>query len=290
MFRGQIPEGVDPRTLMKLEPLRAEYQRPRRAHRRDGRAGPRRRRCCSRRSRCGIEQVLRDDIEATMASAPRVQPVARRGLGLRVPGPHLSRVPMLSLADPDAAIAELEWVLDRGARMVHLRPAPVPTANGKGRSFGHPDARPGVGRASPRPTCRSRSTSATAATRCSPGAWGGARLVRAVPRWRRRAQQARGVGPADPRQRSAAWSSTACSTATRSCAPRASRTAPTGSYLLVKRLLKQANQTPWVFPESPLDTMQAARVGDAVLRRGHAQARRPHRCGAGAVRLRLAAR
>jgi hypothetical protein len=26
MFRGQIPEGVDPRTLMKLEPLRAEYQ------------------------------------------------------------------------------------------------------------------------------------------------------------------------------------------------------------------------------------------------------------------------
>ncbi len=49
---------------------------------------------------------------------------------------------MLSLADPDAAIAELEWVLERGARMVHLRPAPVPTANGKGRSFGHPDHDP----------------------------------------------------------------------------------------------------------------------------------------------------
>ena len=26
MFRGQIPEGVDPRTLMQVEPLRAEYR------------------------------------------------------------------------------------------------------------------------------------------------------------------------------------------------------------------------------------------------------------------------
>ena len=26
MFRGQIPDGVDPRSLMKVEPLRAEYQ------------------------------------------------------------------------------------------------------------------------------------------------------------------------------------------------------------------------------------------------------------------------
>ena len=26
MFRGQIPEGVDPRTLMEVEPLRPEYQ------------------------------------------------------------------------------------------------------------------------------------------------------------------------------------------------------------------------------------------------------------------------
>ena len=26
MFRGQIPDGVDPRTLMQVEPLRPEYQ------------------------------------------------------------------------------------------------------------------------------------------------------------------------------------------------------------------------------------------------------------------------
>ena len=34
---------------------------------------------------------------------------------------------MLSLADPDGALEELDWLLERGARMVHLRPAPVPT-------------------------------------------------------------------------------------------------------------------------------------------------------------------
>ena len=26
MFRGQVPEGVDPRSLAQVEPLRAEYQ------------------------------------------------------------------------------------------------------------------------------------------------------------------------------------------------------------------------------------------------------------------------
>jgi predicted TIM-barrel fold metal-dependent hydrolase len=33
--------------------------------------------------------------------------------------------PMFSLLDLDAAVAELEWVLDRGARAIHLRPGPV---------------------------------------------------------------------------------------------------------------------------------------------------------------------
>ena len=33
-------------------------------------------------------------------------------------------VPLMSLLDLDAAVAELEWVLDRGARFIHLRPGP----------------------------------------------------------------------------------------------------------------------------------------------------------------------
>ena len=45
---------------------------------------------------------------------------------------------MLSLADPDAALAEVSSLIERGARMVHVRPAPVPTANGGGRSLGDP--------------------------------------------------------------------------------------------------------------------------------------------------------
>jgi predicted TIM-barrel fold metal-dependent hydrolase len=34
-------------------------------------------------------------------------------------------IPLLSLLDLDGAVAELEWVLNRGARVIHLRPGPV---------------------------------------------------------------------------------------------------------------------------------------------------------------------
>ena len=55
--------------------------------------------------------------------------------------------PMLSLADPDAAVAEVDSLLERGARIVHVRPAPVPGANGTSRSLGDKLARSGVGAA-----------------------------------------------------------------------------------------------------------------------------------------------
>ena len=38
--------------------------------------------------------------------------------------------PYLTLSDLDAAVAELEWVLDRGARIVAVRPGPVFTPDG----------------------------------------------------------------------------------------------------------------------------------------------------------------
>jgi predicted TIM-barrel fold metal-dependent hydrolase len=44
--------------------------------------------------------------------------------------------PMISLADVDAAVAEIDWTLAHGARLVHVRPAPVPTGGVKGRSLG----------------------------------------------------------------------------------------------------------------------------------------------------------
>ena len=46
-------------------------------------------------------------------------------------------VPLLSLADIDRAVGELEYALDRGARIVHLRPGPQ-----GGKAPGHPDFDP----------------------------------------------------------------------------------------------------------------------------------------------------
>src|SRR6516164_4019639 len=61
LFRGQIPEGVDPRSLMQVEPLRAEYQdRDRRLAVMDeqglGAA------LLFPTLGCGVEEALRDDI------------------------------------------------------------------------------------------------------------------------------------------------------------------------------------------------------------------------------------
>ena len=44
-------------------------------------------------------------------------------------------VPIIALCDVDRALEELEWVLERGARTVMVRPAPVPGLRGS-RSFG----------------------------------------------------------------------------------------------------------------------------------------------------------
>jgi predicted TIM-barrel fold metal-dependent hydrolase len=46
--------------------------------------------------------------------------------------------PMISLADPQTAADEVDRVLERGARLVHIRPAPVPGMV-RHRSLGDPD-------------------------------------------------------------------------------------------------------------------------------------------------------
>jgi len=50
-------------------------------------------------------------------------------------------VPFVTLMDVDMAVAELEWALERGARTVGLRPAPVPGYRGS-RSPGFPEFDP----------------------------------------------------------------------------------------------------------------------------------------------------
>ena len=47
-------------------------------------------------------------------------------------------VPIITLPDPLRAVEELEWVVERGARTVLVRPAPVPTRDGRSDSPGKP--------------------------------------------------------------------------------------------------------------------------------------------------------
>jgi predicted TIM-barrel fold metal-dependent hydrolase len=134
LFRGQIPEGVDPRSLMQVEPLKVEYRD------RDARVAVAERQGLDAvlmfpTLGCGVEQALVDDIPATMASLSAFNRWLEDDWGFCYRD-RLIAAPMLSLADPDAALVEVESLIERGARLVHVRPAPVPAPNGTARSLG----------------------------------------------------------------------------------------------------------------------------------------------------------
>lgn len=135
-FRGQVPEGVDPKSMRAIEPLRPEYRdRARRLAVMDEQGldavilfptmG------------CGVEEALRLDVEATMATLAAFNRWLEEDWGFAHEG-RIFAAPMLSLADPVAAEAEAISLIERGARVVHVRPAPVPGADGTSRSLGHP--------------------------------------------------------------------------------------------------------------------------------------------------------
>ena len=136
LFRGQIPEGVDPRTLMQVEPLseHPEYQdRDARLKVMDeqGLGGA----LLFPTFACGVEQGLKDDIPATMATLSAFNRWLEEDWGFAHEG-RLFGAAMLSFADVDAAVAEVESLLERGVRIIHVRPAPVPAGNGTSRSLG----------------------------------------------------------------------------------------------------------------------------------------------------------
>ncbi len=144
MFRGQVPEGVDPRDADAGRAAAPRVPGPRRAPRGDGRAGPRPGAHVPDarvRARAGAARRHPGDD----GHAARVQPVARRGLGLLVPGPDRSRVPMLSLADPAAAVDELDWLLDHDVRDRAPPAGAGARPRRRGRSFGARRARSGLG-------------------------------------------------------------------------------------------------------------------------------------------------
>ena len=133
-FRGQIPEGVDPRTLTQVEPISPAYRdRKARLAKMDdqGLAAA----LLFPTLGCGVEQALRYDIPATVASLSAFNRWLDDDWGFSY-NERVIAAPMISLADVDAAIHEIDWALGRGARVVHVRPAPVPTGGPKGRSLG----------------------------------------------------------------------------------------------------------------------------------------------------------
>jgi predicted TIM-barrel fold metal-dependent hydrolase len=135
MFRGKVPVGVDPKSLSAVEPIHPEYRdRDQRIAVMDdqGLAGA----LLFPTLACGIEQGLRHDPEATAACLSSFNKWLEEDWGFSYQR-RIFAAPMLSLADPDAALLELESLLERGVTLVHIRPAPVPSAYGP-RSFGHP--------------------------------------------------------------------------------------------------------------------------------------------------------
>jgi hypothetical protein len=174
-FRGRVPEGESRKTLTKVEPIRPEYRdRDERIRVLDeqGLAGA----VLYPTFAVGVEEALREDVAATMATLHAFNRWLEDDWGYSYQD-RVFAVPMISLGDPDAAVVEVDRVLAKGARIVHVRPAPVPDPATVGRSLGHPRHDPVWARLA-RPASPSRSTSAIAATtRCR-------RCGEARPRWR----------------------------------------------------------------------------------------------------------
>ncbi|HEX4016743.1 MAG TPA: amidohydrolase family protein [Frankiaceae bacterium] len=251
MFRGQVPDGVDPRTLMEVEPLRPEYQ----DH--DLRAEVAEAQGLESvllfpTLGCGVEEGLKDDIDATMASLSAFNKWLEEDWGFHYRG-RIIAAPMLSLADPSAALEELNSLIERGARIVHVRPAPVPGAHGSSRSLGdrrHDPVWARLAEASIPVAFHLGDSGYNALT----SAWGGSATFE-------------GFGNTNILSRllvsDRAIHDTIASLVidgvfTRHPALRVASIENGSDWvkLLVKRLHKQANQTPWGFSEDPRETIR----------------------------------
>jgi predicted TIM-barrel fold metal-dependent hydrolase len=135
LFRGQIPDGVEPASLMQVERIHPEYQ-DREARLRvmdeQGLAAA----LLFPTLGVGVEQGLLHDPQAAMSCLSAFNRWLEEDWGFAFDD-RIYAAPLLSLADPQAALGELESLLDRGAKLIHVRPAPVPSAEGP-RSLGHP--------------------------------------------------------------------------------------------------------------------------------------------------------
>ncbi len=253
MFRGEVPAGVDPRSLMKVEPLgrHPEYRD------RDARVTVAEQQGLGAvilfpTFGCGVEEALKDDVGATMASLSAFNRWLEEDWGF-VYRHRLVSVPMLSLADPDAARAEVDRLIERGARMVHLRPAPVPGEHGTSRSFGdeaHDPVWARLAEASIPVAFHLGDSGYNSFT----AMWGGSPTFEAFAKTNILSK----ILVSDRAIHDTMASMIIDGVFTRHPTLRVASVENGSDWvaLLVKRLEKQANQTPWVFKEDPLDVIR----------------------------------
>ena len=253
LFRGEIPEGVDPRTLQQVEPLELhpEYQdRDRRIAIADEQGlgavflfptlG------------CGVEEALKDDIGATVASLHAFNRWLEDDWGYAYQG-RLVTAPMVSLADPAAAVTEIDRLVDAGARIVHIRPAPVPGEHGTSRSLGdrvHDPVWARLAEASLPVAFHLGDSGYNAFT----AMWGGDPRFEAFGKMNILGR----ILVSDRAIHDTIASLVVDGVFTRHPSLRVASIENGSDWvaLLVKRLKKQANQTPWVFPDEPLDVIR----------------------------------
>ena len=85
----------------------------------------------------GMEEALCDDPEAAAATFSAFNRWLDDDWGLHA-ADRIFAAPMISLLDPKAAADEVDWALDRGARVVVMRSGPIKDPLGH-RTHGHPD-------------------------------------------------------------------------------------------------------------------------------------------------------
>jgi predicted TIM-barrel fold metal-dependent hydrolase len=87
-----------------------------------------------------VEERLREDLEATHAVVHALNQWIHETWQFDFEG-RIFATPVITLPIVERAIEELEWVVERGAKVVLIRPAPVPGFRGL-RSFGLPEFDP----------------------------------------------------------------------------------------------------------------------------------------------------
>lgn len=133
-FRGKVAGGDIRAMFGELDPLPAEY------HDRDARLAlmdtqgldgafffP--------TLGVGMEEALRHDVVALCAAFRAFNRWLDDDWGFAYRN-RIYGAPYITLADPEWALRELEWAIERGVRVVVMRTAPVPTSTGGTRSPG----------------------------------------------------------------------------------------------------------------------------------------------------------